>query len=132
MARAERRWKVLLVEDDPVYRKVVHGMLLRGGAPIDVQDVGGAKDALEFLRREPFDCVLLDQFLPDYLGTEFLQVLAARQEKTPVIMLSGLGSRQTSRDAKDLGAKLVLDKAGLTPEILMEAVMRVLRLPRAK
>ncbi|MCU1751014.1 hybrid sensor histidine kinase/response regulator [Pseudomonas sp. 6D_7.1_Bac1] len=64
--RAPQECTVLLVDDNSINQLVVRGMLLKLGYRVCSADSGPA--ALEFLRREPFDAVLIDCLLPPLNG----------------------------------------------------------------
>ncbi len=65
--------RILVVEDDLVNQKVLSRMLELRGYTVDVADHGGI--ALEKLRTEPFDLVLLDMQMPVLDGFETLRRL---------------------------------------------------------
>jgi signal transduction histidine kinase/DNA-binding response OmpR family regulator/HPt (histidine-containing phosphotransfer) domain-containing protein len=83
--------KVLVVEDNPVNQAVVKKMLEKAGlSPVTSND--GA-EALEVLRREHFDVVLMDCQMPrmdGYEATEAIRDREARQGlmRTPVIAMT--------------------------------------------
>jgi PAS domain S-box-containing protein len=85
-ARASQR--VLLVDDEPLVRKVVRGMLEHTGR--SVVEASNGKEALERIEREgPFDAMLLDLSLPGLSGAKVLEELRARHPEVPVLILSG-------------------------------------------
>ena len=80
--------RVLIVEDDAVQRDAV-GRLL---ASRDVQTVGvgTAAECLEELRRQTFDCMVLDLSLPDASGFSLLETLSQGDHAyPPVIVYTG-------------------------------------------
>lgn len=58
MSDGSARRKILIVEDEPSIRKLLHGLLSNLDCEGDVADSG--KQALAMLHREEFDAVLLD------------------------------------------------------------------------
>jgi two-component system, sensor histidine kinase len=62
MAAGSRRARVLLVEDNPVNRRVASGLLTRRGHDVTIAVHGG--EALALLERETFDIVLMDLQMP--------------------------------------------------------------------
>lgn len=83
MAVAVRR--VLVVDDEPGVRRVVRSYLEDGGFHVDEAASGSA--ALEAIRREPPDLVVLDVMLPDVDGIEVLRE-ARRWSDVGVILLT--------------------------------------------
>ncbi|WP_343869540.1 hybrid sensor histidine kinase/response regulator, partial [Caenispirillum bisanense] len=66
---------VLVVEDDPVNRQVLGGLLARDGHRVATAETGAA--ALEAVGRQRFDVVLCDLRLPDMAGTEVARRVVA-------------------------------------------------------
>jgi len=79
---------VLVVDDDPVSRVTVSRMLNRQGFGVHV--VEGGRQALESLRGQSFDFVLLDIQMPDIDGLETARrvkaMYAERQEEPPPLI----------------------------------------------
>jgi two-component system, OmpR family, response regulator QseB len=92
--------RVLLVEDDRMIGEGLRAALRLEGHAVDwVQDVPAAQASLA---AERFDLVLLDLGLPGGDGLQVLRVLRARQDATPVIVLTardGVSDRVAGLDA---------------------------------
>lgn len=82
--------RALIVEDDPVTRKLLEGLLDGRGCAVD--SVGDGEQAIEYLDRNRYGVVLLDIVLPKKSGTEVMEHLAATQPRMlrRVIVVSGL------------------------------------------
>ena len=81
---------ILVVDDDRINRMVLSRDLERDGHRVTTVEDGGR--ALQALRAEPFDVVLLDVLMPELDGYETLTRIE-RDEKlrhVPVIMVSAL------------------------------------------
>ena len=80
--------KILVVEDDTAVREVVEHALAREG--MDALAVESGEEALERLRGEPFDLVVLDVMLPGIDGISVCRELRANGENgdIPVLMLT--------------------------------------------
>jgi DNA-binding response OmpR family regulator len=80
--------KILVVEDDPAVRDVVEHALSREG--METATVESGEEALERLRGEPFDLVVLDVMLPGIDGISVCRELRADGENgdIPVVMLT--------------------------------------------
>jgi two-component system OmpR family response regulator/two-component system response regulator QseB len=84
--------RVLVVEDDPLLGDALHAGLRELGNVVDwVRDGVAAAGALEV---ERYDAVVLDLGLPRLSGVDLLERLRARNDGTPVLIL-------TARDAVD-------------------------------
>ena len=95
-------FSVLLVEDSPSLSALYSEYLRAEGG--HVTHVNHGQDALEELRRNPCDLVILDIQLPDISG---LEVLARLQELDPasvVIMITAHGTIDVAVEAMRNGA----------------------------
>jgi PAS domain S-box-containing protein len=81
---------VLIVDDEPLVRRAVRGILERGGYKV-LESVDGI-DGLEMFtqKRESIDLVLLDQSMPGLSGDQVLLRLMEMAPQVPVVLLSGL------------------------------------------
>lgn len=89
VAEHERSVKrVLVVEDSEVDSSQIRKML--HDQHIDLYMAATGTQALEMIRDQSFDCIILDYILPDIAGAELLQeVSKAKRDLTPVIVYSG-------------------------------------------
>ncbi|MET0595325.1 MAG: ATP-binding protein, partial [Polyangiaceae bacterium] len=81
---------VLIVDDEPLVRRAVRGMLERGGYKVfeSVDGIDGLETFTE--KREEIDLVLLDQSMPGLSGDQVLLKLMELAPQIPVVLLSGL------------------------------------------
>ncbi|MDP3319203.1 MAG: response regulator, partial [Bosea sp. (in: a-proteobacteria)] len=87
---------VLVVDDDPVQRRLLDAMLRRSGYDVAVAETGQA--ALQMLTgpdSERFDAVVLDLVMPELDGMGVLAALRDRAIETPVIVQTANGSIET-------------------------------------
>ncbi|MBI3497982.1 MAG: response regulator [Proteobacteria bacterium] len=98
---------VLLIEDDPQYRKVVRAMLEGSGHV--VRSVADGNHGIEsFAERRP-DLVITDIILPNRDGIETIVMLQEMDRTVPIIAMSG-GSRSLLMFAQSAGAVATLAK----------------------
>ena len=79
--------KILVVDDELPIRLALKTAFLREG--MQVQEASCGKEALEALKGDHYDLVLLDVMMEDMDGYTILQKLRAADDMTPVLMLSG-------------------------------------------
>ena len=116
--------RVLVIDDEAAIRDSLR-MILEYE---DYQFVGAAsgQEALDIVRRERPDIVLLDIKMPGMDGMEVLRKLRALDEGLPVVMISGHGTTATAVEAIRSGAIDFLDKP-LSSERVIVTLRNVLR-----
>lgn len=101
--------KILIVEDE---RPLAHALDLKfthEGFQTEVADDGAA--ALEAVKSEKYDIVLLDLIMPRMDGFTFLEEIQKHKIKTKVIILTNLGQDEDRKRAIALGALAYYVKA---------------------
>ncbi|MBV8553906.1 MAG: sigma-54-dependent Fis family transcriptional regulator [Acidobacteriaceae bacterium] len=96
--------KVLIVDDEAGIRQSLRGVL--SDESYDCTTVASGEECLEALRRETFEAVLLDIWLPGIDGLATLSRIQGlpADERPAVIMISGHGNIETAVKATKLGA----------------------------
>ena len=101
----DTRTSVLLVEDDPADARLIQTALAAAGqGRFQVESVGRLVDALEQLRSDRFEVVLLDLSLPDGQGLEAFEQVSRTAPDTLVLVLNGPDDEETARQAVARGA----------------------------
>ena len=96
---------VLVVDDDPVQRRLLDAMLKRFGYDVVTAETGSA--AVQLLAGpdgERFDAIVLDLVMPELDGMGVLAALRERGIETPVIVQTANGSIETVVQAMRAGA----------------------------
>ncbi len=94
--------QILVIDDEPADRHLMRQALEKEGH--SVHEAETAADALEQLRSEVPDVVILDILLPDENGLEVFQKIRAIDSAVPVIFVTALGSSHTAIEAVRRGA----------------------------
>ncbi|WP_121665849.1 sigma-54-dependent transcriptional regulator [Mesonia aquimarina] len=121
--------KVLLVEDDVAFCKMLETFLLKKG--YDVQTSHTGKDAFASIKKERFDLVLTDVRLPDFDGTEILAELKTNFPTTRVILMTGYAEVNLAVDAIKKGAFDYISKP-VNPETMLQTMQKALAGPTEK
>ncbi|MDC0671411.1 adenylate/guanylate cyclase domain-containing protein [Nannocystis sp. ncelm1] len=102
--------RILVVDDNESNRSMLARRLEREGHTVQVADNG--RSALNMLRSQDFDLVLLDVMMPEMDGYQVLEQLHADDKfrGLPVIMISALDEIDTTVKAIELGAEDYLPK----------------------
>jgi two-component system OmpR family response regulator len=117
--------RIVVVDDDPGIRDVVHEFLSRHG--YDVETAADSAELTRALARGPVDLVVLDVMLPGEDGLAICRRLASGPGPGPaVIMLSAMGEETDRIVGLELGADDYLPKP-CNPRELLARVRAVLR-----
>lgn len=93
--------KVLVVDDEERFRLTLGKLLTVRG--LDVKTVASALEALETLRNEPHDVILLDVKMPGMNGVEALAEIKKINPNFEVIILTGHASVDIAVEIMRLG-----------------------------
>jgi len=119
--------KILVVDDEPLIRKLVTDFLKKEGyATIEADDGRKAMDL--FFEEQDIDLIILDVMLPEYDGFTVCREIR-KKSKVPIIMLTARGEEFDEIFGLDIGADEYISKP-FSPNILIARVNAVLR--RAK
>ncbi len=113
---------VLVVDDEPSVVEVLQTYLTRSGHTVRTALDGTA--ALQSVRQERPDAVLLDLRMPGMSGLEVLRCIRETDQELPVIMLSGMLDEETRRQVYELGAHACLLKP-VDPQVLERCLVEV-------
>ena len=99
---------ILIVDDDSLVRESLKEILNYRG--YSCLEAGDGKEAVEFLKENHLDLLLLDLKLPRIDGMEVLKQALGMYPDLPVIMISGHGTIQLAVEATKIGAYDFLEK----------------------
>ena len=100
--------RILVVEDEPRMAELLRQGLSEDGHAVTVA-LNGA-DGLAMAQPGAFDLLLLDVMLPGLSGLEVARRLRARQDRTPILMLTARDSTSDIVKGLDIGADDYLTK----------------------
>ncbi len=99
---------ILLVEDESRVADFISRGLRGDGFTVTVANDG--ETALEFLKQNKFDVVILDLMLPGISGQDVCRKMRAKKDLTPVLMLSALDETDDRISGLQIGADDYLPK----------------------
>jgi DNA-binding response OmpR family regulator len=115
--------KILVVDDEATIREVVSRYLVREG--FQVREAADGFEALDAIKEDPPDLIVLDLMLPGIDGLTLTQHL--RQDRAvPIIMLTAKGEPGDRIRGLDLGADDYITKP-FSPQEVVSRVRAVLR-----
>jgi len=100
--------RVLIVDDEEGVRSSLAGVLEDEG--FEVTSTPSGEECLDILKREDYDVILLDIWLPKMDGLKALEEIKKLDETLQVVMISGHGTIETAVKATKLGAFDFIEK----------------------
>jgi DNA-binding response OmpR family regulator len=115
--------RVLIVDDEEIARVSLAEILRLEG--YQIKAVGSGEAAVEILKNEPFDVMILDLKMPGIGGMGVLKVVVKKLPDLQIIMLTAHGSLDTAIQAIRFRIHDYLLKP-VTPEQIVESIERAL------
>ncbi len=114
--------RILLVEDDALQRDSIARLI--GDDDIEISAVGFAQEALDLLRDNVYDCMIIDLKLPDMLGGELLKRMATEEicSFPPVIVYTGRNMTRDEEAELMKYSRSIIIKGARSPERLLDEV----------
>jgi len=100
--------KILVIDDEAGIRSSLKGILEDEGYEVKTTESG--EDGFNLLKKQNFDLILLDIWLPQMNGIELLKKIKIMEENIQIIMITGHGTVETAVTATKLGAYDFLEK----------------------
>jgi CheY-like chemotaxis protein len=130
---AERRDALVVVEDDPTYRRLLLRAIQKSGLAVDLTAAPTGMDGLLEIGRVQPAVIVLDFTLPDLNAAQVVERLLApgrTLDAEVLIVTAGVSAEDIARLHR-LGVKVILEKAaGL--EVVLEAIGQALERHRAR
>jgi two-component system response regulator FlrC len=118
---AEGGKRILVVDDDPLARRLVRTNLQAGGH--EVEEAGSGIEAVERCEARAFDLVIMDLNMPGLDGWMAISLIRARRPSLPVVILTAMTGADLKQRAETAGAAGFLAKPA-QPAELERAVAR--------
>jgi len=117
---------ILLIEDDWSLCEMLTD-LLRASA-YDITACTDGESGFSYILTQAYDLVILDRMLPGMDGMSILRIARQKGIRTPILMLTALGSACEQIDGLDSGADDYLPKP-FDPAVLLARIRAILRRP---
>jgi len=115
--------RLLVVDDDHAFRVSTAALLRADGYDVDV--ASDASAAVQAMRAQAYDLVLLDLRMPGIDGIQLVETLRVWGERVPVLMISGYGTVESAVRAMHVGTDDFLTKP-VEPDVLSARVAELL------
>jgi DNA-binding response OmpR family regulator len=116
----DKKHKVLIADDDSLVADVLSRKLITEGFEVVV--VNDGQQALDRLKKEKFDLLLIDLTMPDVDGFQVLSEAQKMDLKMPILVMSNLSQPEDKKRAKDLGAWNYIVKGNVNTKDIVEEV----------
>jgi CheY-like chemotaxis protein len=119
---------IVVVDDEPLVLTLFTTLLDENG--YSVTAVNSADAAMEVLREQPVDLLVLDLSMPNTDGFDVLRSLRVQLPGLPILVISGYMQGALLQASELLGAAASLSKTD-APGLLVETVKKLLKARRA-
>jgi two-component system repressor protein LuxO len=110
---------ILMVEDDPTDAELIKEQVRALWPDGKVMAVSSLQDAYAAFKNHKINLFLLDLNLPDGMGPATVAEVRRFNKKIPVVVITGMGTDLTVKEALRLGANHVVLKSSITdPDFL--------------
>lgn len=116
--------RLMIVDDHAILREGLRHILESSGDAIEISEASSGFQALEILRRQPFDLVIADLSMPGMNGLDLIRRVKADYPKTAVLVLSMHAEEEYALRSFKAGANGYVTKDS-PAETLVSAVRKV-------
>jgi serine/threonine-protein kinase len=98
--------RILIADDDPDWRELLHTQLAARFPAATIETVGDGEAAIEAFEREPYSVVIVDLEMPEADGMVVTSRIRTRAEaqRTPILVLTAAGGPGEWRRLSQIGA----------------------------
>lgn len=100
---------VLVIDDERDLLDLVRNFLERYG-DMKIETTISTKEALTKVGKTEYDVIVVDYYMPEITGIDFLKILRAKGDSTPIIIFTGIGREVAAIEALNNGADFFLQK----------------------
>jgi len=109
MGEIKQKKSILVVDDDPNMIKLIQFYLLKDD--FEIAPCTRGKDALEILKKENFEVILIDMLMPEMDGFTLLNKMKEELNiETPIVVVTAHGASDSLMKMIDNGAYDILQK----------------------
>lgn len=122
--------KILIIDDDKIFSKILRDGLIAGGeGKYDVVNAFDGEEGFTVAERERPDLILLDMMMPKVTGIEFLRKYRkeAWGKNTPIIVETQLSDLEKMSEGVELGVKGYIIKSDYSLDTILRQVDDILK-----
>lgn len=110
--------RILVIDDEADIRESLETLLVLEGYQVDLAST--ANEGIERVESVQYDLVLLDLMLPDKSGIDVITELRARDNETPIFLITAYGSIEVAVQAVKAGANDYFSKPWNNDKLIIE------------
>ena len=118
--------RILIVDDHPIFRRGLKGLLKDSFDQITVDEAGDGNEAMGLIEKNSYHVVLLDIAMPKRSGLEVIKEIKKERPNLAVLILSAYPEEQYAIRSLKSGASGYLTKISVGDE-LVDAIKKVSR-----
>ena len=124
--------RLLIVDDDEDYMFLLKDLLEESDLSFEIEEVNSSKVALEKLKQNEYDCVVIDYLIPNLTGLDVMNFARGLGIKTPFIIFSAFGDPELAEELIKQDAADFISKEELSFDVLQYKINAVVseHLPR--
>ena len=118
--------RVLIVEDSPLFRKLLKETLHSRFPSMDISEAENGKEALQKVDALPPDLIFMDIKLPGENGLQLTAKIKAKYPNVTVIILTSYDTQEYREAATQAKANYFLSKGSSTRESILTLIKSIL------
>ena len=124
---AKKKYVLLLADDDAA--DLIMLSKAQKGLHSELKKATTGKEALSWISKCSFDCIIIDYMMTDYTGLELIQDIRAQQILTPIIVITGYGDETLAVKMIKAGAQDYIPKGKIEadPDLLCRSVVSAIK-----
>lgn len=122
--------KILIIDDDKIFSKILRDWLVAGGqGKYEVITAFDGAEGLAVAEKEHPDLIMLDLMMPNITGIEFLKTLRTKEwgKDTPVIVETQLSDIGKMSEGVELGVRGYIIKSDYSMEAILRQIDDILK-----
>ncbi|MGJ9459958.1 response regulator transcription factor [Oceanobacillus sp. CF4.6] len=119
-------WRVLLVEDQAIVRQGLKVILEQGEKIIVTHEASNGLEALEIVKKNPFDVIMMDVRMPKMNGIDATRIIREQFPDIKILILTTFNDDEYAYQALKQGASAFLLKTS-EPNKIIEAVYSAMK-----
>lgn len=119
--------KALIVEDDVAWLKYFNHIVSKDNGFFDFTHVNDLKSAIELIKNNSYQLILLDLSLPDSSGVNTIKQIIEVSKSVPIVVLTSTDDATMVEDSMQMGIEDYLIKGNYDEKLFFHVVHQAMR-----